>query len=171
MVNKDPYGGPPPQGPHEGPPHDRPPAPPPEKPRRRRRRGRRVFTLLLIVALIALTVGLYLGRGLGFGQGGGSGEQTGAPPPDSPAMTSSQPTPSSQPEGGSPEGDTVTIEVTQSKYLIGGKEVTLDDIEARIQSADLSSTAFRVEDNYGSAKAHDELDALFAQYEIVPIKD
>jgi len=168
---KGPEGGPPPQPPAGGPP-PKPPAPPPEKPRRRRRRHpiRKLIILLIIAALIA--VGLYFGRGLGLGQGGGSGGDSKGPdataslPADTPAPESTPPAEDDEPQGGAQQAMTVTVEVTQGKYLIDGAEVSLADIEALLQKADPDASTFIVDDNYGSAKAHDELTALFEKYGI-----
>lgn len=131
---------------------------------------RKLLILLVLAALIA--VGVYFGLGLGFGRGGGSGDGDGKGPDATASLPADAPAPESTPpaeedaesQGGAQEAITVTVEVTQGKYLIDGEEVSLADIEALLQKADPDASTFIVDDNYGSAKAYDELTALFEQY-------
>lgn len=129
-----------------------------EKPQKKRR-GKLLFPLVLILFASAL----YLGHGLGLGQGSGSAGSGPSDPP--PASDSPAPSHSQEPqESGRQEGADITVEVTRSKYLVDGEEATLDEIEEMLMGLDGGSVTVR--DNYGSAKAHDELTALLAKYGI-----
>ena len=68
-----------------------------------------------------------------------------------------------------PEEVTITIVVTQDKYMIDGQEVTLTQIKEKV--TDESKTIKVVlEDNYASAKTWDEIKTNLAEWDIVPIE-
>jgi len=137
-----------------------------EKPRRKRRG--KLLLLLILILLAAIAAALYLGRGLGLGPGDGPS----GPPPasDSPAPSDSAAPPDSQESAGR-EGADITVEVTQNRYLVDGEEATLEEIEEMIQRMGLNGGTATVRDNYGSAKAHDELTALLAKYGISAVME
>lgn len=141
-----------------------------EKPRKKRR-GKLWFLLILILLVAAA---LYLGHGLGLGQGTGNagGGPSGPPSASDSAAPSENPTPtqSQEPqESAGQERADITVEVTRSEYLVDGKEATLEEIEGIIQGLDGGTVTVR--DNYGSAKAHDELTALLARYGISAVME
>lgn len=60
----------------------------------------------------------------------------------------------------------VVIEVKQDEYIIDGKTVGLDEIDALIHQPDMYKAAFTLVDNYASAKAWDEVMALLVNHGI-----
>lgn len=115
----------------------------------------------------ALAAILLLGGGLGLGSGGeGSvpamNEAASAEP--APAVTPAPETTPAPTPSPVPEAKTVRIEARQDQYFIDGTEVSLGEIEALITAEE--NADFVLEDHYASAKAWDELKALFTKYEV-----
>jgi len=123
--------------------------------------------LILILLIVAVAVALYLGRGMGLGPGTGTadgGASNSLPASDSPA-------PPDCPKPQESGGLELTVEVTRDQYLVDGEGVALEDIEAMLEKADLDHSTVTVRDNYGSAKAHEELTALLAKYGVSAVTE
>lgn len=121
------------------------------------------FLLILVLLIVVAAVALFLGRGFGLGQGGGNAD---GDPGNSPsAAASDSPAPSDL------SGEDITVEVSRSEYRIDGVTVSLDDIEDRLLQTDLEHCSVTVRDNYGSAKAHEELTALLAKYGVSAVTE
>jgi len=138
-----------------------------EKPRKKRHR-RPPFLLILILLIAVAAIALYLGRGMGLGQGSGTADGGASSSPSAAVSDTPAPDHSQEPEDG---GLDVTVEVTRSQYLVDGKEMSLADLEAMLQEADLAHSTVTVKDNYGSAKAHEELTALLARYGVSAVTE
>ena len=112
---------------------------------------------------------LLLGGGIGFGIGNGAGSGAAAMAPSSaveePAKeeVQAESTPEMQIIETTPAPAVqVVIQVEKSSYLLGGTAVSLAEIEACIDAA-AENTTFLLEDRYASAKAWDEINALFVE--------
>ena len=65
----------------------------------------------------------------------------------------------------SPE-NTISIEVKSDIYIIDGTECSITKVESLIIDSSNSDANFVVVDNYGSAKAWDELSLLFTKHSV-----
>ena len=64
---------------------------------------------------------------------------------------------------------TITIVVTQDKYLIDDQEVTLTQIKDKVTDESAKITVI-LEDNYASAKIWDDLKTSLADWGVIPIE-
>lgn len=67
------------------------------------------------------------------------------------------------------EETTITIIVTQDKYLIDEQEVTLTQIRERVTDESVIVKVV-LEDNYASTKAWDDIKTSLAEWGIIPIE-
>jgi len=127
---------------------------------------KKILLLLLIVLVAAAAVMLWLGDGFGFGGGTGEGDKGGeasqqAQEPEPPEEDEEQPAPKVD----------IVIEVRQGEYMVDGEAVSLAGIEGMIHESDAQSTTFILRDDYASAKAWDDVKALFAEHEINVVEE
>lgn len=122
-----------------------------------------------IVAVIAALV-LLGGKGFGLGGGGGLGLGIGndaSVNSEAENQADEEKVPVEENREELPEEKdkvTVSIEVKQSQYLIDGAEKTLAEIEALLTAEDAAETSFVLVNNFGAAKAWDEVKALFTEH-------
>lgn len=67
------------------------------------------------------------------------------------------------------ENKEITIVVTQDKYMMDEKEVTLTQIKEKVTDASAEITVV-LENNYASAKAWDEIKTNLEQWGIIPVE-
>ncbi len=138
-----------------------------------KKKGKKVAGGVGVVAVLAAIL-FFGGRGLGLGGGGGFGfGKDVSVNSDAENQTEDENEPVEEKKDEVPEEKpsdetvaTVLIEVKQGQYLIDGAEKSLADIEALLTAEDAANTSFTLENNYASAKAWDEIKALFTRYEI-----
>ncbi len=124
---------------------------------------KKFFGFILIILIIALAL-FFFGGGFGLL---GSGE--GVIGSNSEATSSTEASvEASQPEEEEPDISSMTILVEEDSYVIDGEEVSLtviEDIVAEQSKLDVEFM-FILTDNYGSAKAWDQLKEIFAKYPV-----
>jgi len=116
-----------------------------------------IIGLLIVIAVAVLR---FLGPGLGFGKGEGKG--MGEDTRDSTAaVASAQPNVDTDtpPDEGSNTTEIVIV-VKQGEYFIESRQITLDSIKDQIQANAEGKVSVVIEDDYGSAKAWDDIQKL-----------
>jgi len=120
---------------------------------------KKLFGGIGFILVIVVVIFYFFGPDLGFGKGnGGNGEGSGDTPSASPnAQVDEQQHTTPDNEGNIVK---ISILVQQGKYFIDDKEVTLDRIKELIQAEENDEVQIEIEDNYGSAKAWDDIQKL-----------
>jgi len=118
-----------------------------------------------IVGAVAVAgAALLLAGGGGFGNGAGFGLGETVPAVSDQVVEQAEETVEKE-EAQQTEAVTV-IEVKQDEYIIDGKTVGLDEIDALIHQVDMYNASFTLVDNYASAKAWDDVMALLVNHGI-----
>lgn len=120
------------------------------------------------VAAVIAALALFGGKGLGLGNGSGLGLGVGNDTKvnsETQNQTDEEKEPVEEKQDETVAGK-VSVEVKEGQYLIDGTEKSLADIEALLTAEDAKNTSFTLVNNYASAKAWDEVKALFTKYGI-----
>ncbi|MGN0401405.1 MAG: hypothetical protein ACI4HQ_03975 [Acetatifactor sp.] len=121
------------------------------------------------VTAIAAAILLFIfgkGFGLGPGLGLGTNADVGESKESESAVVSGESVPEETTESSENTEVTITIEVKQDQYFVDGQEKTLEDIEGLLEDKDGVKYTYVLENNYASAKAWDDIKALFVSREI-----
>lgn len=114
-------------------------------------------------------VALLLAGGAGFGNGAGIGAGESVPAISDQVVEQTEET--TVKEEAEKTETAVVIEVKQDEYIVDGKAMNLEEIDAMIKQTDMYKASFVLVDNYASAKAWDEVMELMVNHGISVVEE